>query len=332
MKVLGRFGVRRRLVVGMAVLSVVATGAGLSLSAGVAAASPTQVLPCDLSGHDICVLPGSAAYQISSGTTGAAAPLLIALNDSSAGVPGTSIWTTGDQIFLTVSFHGGTAGGAGGNDLANKRFVEFAQSGSIIAEGQGCDSNVPAPTATVTAGTYAGDMSGDAGLTDTLDIKFTNTATPGATVASHCALAIVNAANGPAFSLSYTVGANAGTAPGSAGAVALFADYVPAAAVPAQTLANWQTTNVTVPVQEPFSSIASNASVDNVSVNANSPAVSVLPHAIAAPISPVNIVETVAAQLADTPPWSNASAWSSTTPGTRGRALRRSRWVAAPVG
>ena len=185
-KVLKRLGARRRLVVGIAVLSVVATGAGLSLSAGVAAATANQVLsPCDGGGHDVCLLPGSAAYAISSGTTGAAAPWIIALNDSSAGTVGSSLWATGDQIFVTVTFHGGTAGGAGGNALAAQKFVEFAQSGSIIAEGQGCNSNVPAPTATVTAGTYAGDQSGNTGLTDTLDIKLTNSATPGATVGSH---------------------------------------------------------------------------------------------------------------------------------------------------
>ena len=303
MKVLGRLGARRRLVVGTVVLSVVATGAGLGLFAGAAVAAPVlgqQVLPCDVSGHDICVVPGSANYAISSGTTGAAAPWIIALNDSST--PGAPLWMTGDQIFITVAFHLGTPGGPGGNDLANKRFVEFAQTASIIAQGQGCDSNVPAPTATVTAGTYAGDMSGDAGLTDTLDITFTNSATPGATPASHCALAIVNAANGPSFSLSYTVGANAATPPGFPGLVNVQADYVPTAAVPAQTLANWQVTNVTVPVQEPFGHEQSNASIDNVSVNANNPPVSVLPNAIAAPVSPVNIVETVAAQLSSTAP------------------------------
>ena len=114
-------------------------------------------------------------------------------------------------------------------------------------------------------------------------------------------MAIVDAANGPAFSLSYTTGVNT-----PAGSVALFADYVGAAEVPAQTLANWQTTNVTTPVGLEPLSVAPNTSVDNVSVNTNNPPVSVLPNTIAAPISPVNIVETVAAQLADTTPFGNA--------------------------
>ena len=299
MKIVQRLGARRRLVVGTVVLSVVATGAGLGLLAGAAAATPGQVFPCNPANlsHDLCLVPGSANYAISSGTTGPAAPWVVALNDSSAG----GGWVTGDQIFITVTFAGGTAGGAGGNALAAQKFVEFAQSGSIIAQGQSCDSNVPLPTATVSAGTYAGDQSGDAGLTDTLDITLTNSSTPGATVASHCALAIVNAANGPSFSLSYTTGVNT-----IKGNVKVFADYVPSAAVPAQTLANWQRTNVTAPVQEPFTGIEVDASVDNVSVNANNPPVSVLPHAVNAPISPVNIVETVAAQLLSTPPGSNA--------------------------
>jgi putative cell wall-binding protein len=290
-KILQRFRARRRLLVGTVVLSVVATAGGVGLFAGVAGANAApQVNFCSGAPSQLCLLPGSAAYGISTGTTGKAAPWFLLLNNAHT-PPAlvTDRWTAGDSIFVTVTIPGGTFGGLGGNDQGAGKFVEFAQTGSIAAVGQGCDAGVTPPTATVTAGTYSADVSGDAGLTDTLKITFTNSspATGGSTSSSSCELGLINTANGPAFNLSYTVGVNT-----PSGKIPVAADYVPSTFLPAQTLANW-----VAGTSQAFINPTSNASVDDVSVTANVPPISVLPNAVNAPISPINIVETVNNQL-----------------------------------
>jgi hypothetical protein len=235
---------------------VVATGLGV---AGIASALP----PGSPGASPVFAPFGGAANHISNlgpllpaipaGQTGSAANWGVGINDNPGSVTNTT-WTTGDTLTIDVTPNGGQAA----QDVTTGSFVEFSGSPAVIVTGGA--SGATAPTVTSVVGTNPADTSNDiaAGLTDQLTITFTNTAGPfGLTPYTIVILGI-----------KYTVGAGTGFGP-----IFAFGTYTHS--------------SVGVPI-----TIDPNAAVEDIYVTANNPAVGVLPNAVGASISPINIVET----------------------------------------
>ena len=254
-------------------------------------------------------------------------------------------WNQNDSIFIDVS-PGGTTfhtfpTASDPNNAATGNFVEWASVPFVQAT---CPSGTTQPVVTGTLGTYKNAASGVSN--DVLKLTFENVnAQQGQKdipdpVAATCSLAMPF--------ISYTVGANT-----TVGDINVQATYVPVGA-PAATFANYATgpsntvgpgndncdsanggTGYTSSIPggdgcEDFVNTQSNAYVSGAYVTANVPAVSVLPGAVNAPISPINIVETQPDQVEDFPAhryvcvtlldtnntWSTASnpTFSSTSP------------------
>ena len=352
MNILKRLRARRRLIIAGTVLSVVATGGGFgglfvsSASAilgrpGFPAGQITPHYLCDIAGHDLCLTPGSEEQQIAPGTTSSADGLYLVFGD---GPTAPLHWNQNDSIFIDVS-PGGTTFHAfptasDPNNAATGNFVEWASVPFVQAT---CPSGTTQPVVTGTLGTYQNAASGVSN--DVLKLTFENVnAQQGQKdipdpVAATCSLAMPF--------ISYTVGANT-----TVGDINVQATYVPVGA-PAATFANYATgpsntvgpgndncdsanggTGYTSSIPggsgcEDFFNTQSNAYVSGAYVTANVPAVSVLPGAVNAPISPINIVETQPDQVEDFPAhryvcvtlsggntWSTASSptFSSTSP------------------
>ena len=310
MNVLKRFVRGRRVLVGAMVLAMVATAGGLAGFVSPASATDfpsSPVLPCDLGGHDLCLLPGGAELQIAGGTTGPAAGWLINVGDGGSNAV-TQRWNQGDAIFIAVSPHvppnsnqlTTTTGGNSNATPATANFVAFAGASPPAVIGATCsDAGATVPTVTSTWGTYSQDPANMAGLNDVLKLTFSNVNTnPGILASSTCAL--------PIPFISYQVGADT-----TSGTINVQASYTfgtgAAVTIPAPSPTGWTVNGATPypPTQQPFDHgsgtgngfTVANASVENVFVTANVPPVSVQPNAINAPISPVAIHETQFGQL-----------------------------------
>ena len=340
MNILKRLRARRRLIIAGTVLSVVATGGGFGglfvSSASAIGGNPPGITPhyfCDIAGHDLCLTPGSEEQQIAPGTTSSADGLYLVFGD---GPTAPLHWNQNDSIFIDVSpdgTHFEATPPFDPNNAATENFVEWASVPFVQAT---CPSGTTQPQITGTLGTYKNAASGVSN--DVLKLTFENANTqqgqkdiPDPNAAT-CSLAMPF--------ISYTVGANT-----TVGDVNVQATYVPVGA-PAATFGNYLTGTggaggdctasgyvSSIPGGsgcEDFVNVQSNAYVSGAYVTANVPAVSVLPGAVNAPISPINIVETQPDQVEDFPAhryvcvtlldgantWSTASnpTFSSTSP------------------
>ncbi len=191
------------------------------------------------------------------------------LSDTGTYLPGTAnTWGLGDVIAIPVFAPGGV------NNLSAGAYVEFAGIPTMTCVGGGAGATQP--TFTITTTENPNDSVGDAGLTDLLLITFTNNPTLQSPTPFSCVISGV----------AYTVGANTGTGSVGFGGGTNVATYTqgiaPGTVNPVGGTAgtDQQTLNVQV-----------NANIVEQSVTANSPAVSVLPNAIDAPISPIVITE-----------------------------------------
>ena len=166
-------------------------------------------------------------------------------------------WLNTDTLVIDVS----TPTGANDNDVATGDYVEF-DGLPIVAPGGGGSSGATAPTFTAVLGTNTNDIDGT-GLTDQLTITYTNGAGLGG--AAPFIEAVAN--------IKYTVGASTTTGP-------------------ITTTGAYTDQSVTTPIF-----VTPNAAVLNVYATSNTPPVTVLPSAIAAPISPISVVETQPGQI-----------------------------------
>ena len=272
--------------------------------------------------------------------------LYLVFGDGPGTPPGTPAlhWHQNDSIFIDVSpggtgFHANPA--VDPNNAATGNFVEWASVPAVVQAT--CPSGTTQPVVTGTLGTYQNAASGVSN--DVLKLTFQNVNAqqgqkdiPDPNAAT-CSLAMPF--------ISYTVGANT-----TVGAINVQATYVPVGS-PAATFANYATgpSNTDAPGSdnceganggvgytssipggdgcEDFWNTQPNAYVSGAYVTANVPPVSVLPGAVNAPISPINIVETQPDQVEDFPAnryvcvtlsggntWSTASnpTFSSTSP------------------
>ncbi len=189
---------------------------------------------------------------IPAGTSGAAANWAADVNDNPS-LAGLTTWTTGDVLTIDVT----PVGGQAAQLVSSSSYVEFDGTPAVIVEGGASGETAPTiGTPTVTEN--PADVSNDTGLTDQLNIPFTNSSGPNGL--TPFTLAILN--------IKYTVGALT-----AMGAIHAFGAYTH--------------NSVAVPI-----TVDPNAAVADIYATANTPAVSVLPGAISALISPISVVET----------------------------------------
>jgi hypothetical protein len=239
---------------------IVATGLGVAgtasaLPAGSPGASPIIGAFGGAPNHISNV--GPLLPAIAAGTTGPAANWAAQINDDPASVT-SSVVAIGDTLTIDVTPDGGQA--AQDVTVGGGSFVEFAGTPTVIVTGG--PSGATKPTVTATLGTNGADTTNDvgSGLTDQLTITFTNAPTNIGPPGTNYSLAILG--------INYKVGPNTPMGP-----IQAFGTYT----------SSGNHTPITI---DP------NAAVEDIYVTANTPPIGVLPNAVNAPISPINIVET----------------------------------------
>jgi putative cell wall-binding protein len=278
----GRRRLRGSFVAFAAALVFVATGAvGVLGFAGTASANPaetlnqTPVLDPVTGAPNTIINLGPFIDAIPAGSSGAAANWALGLNDdASPSVTLSSTWAIGDQIVIDVGPPGSPSNAPWvDQDVTTGNYVEFDGTPAVIAEGGASGATAPtftvSPVATDTAHDTGNDIA--AGLTDQLVITFTNSA--GLTGLSSFTLAILN--------VKYTVGGGANQGPITS--TGFYFD-TPNPAPAGVSL-------VVIP----------NAAVISMTASANIPPVSVLPSAVAAPISPISVTELKPGQVGADP-------------------------------
>jgi putative cell wall-binding protein len=268
----GRRRLRGSFAASAAALIFVATGAAGVLSfAGTASANPaetpgqTPVMDPITNAPNTIIALGPFQDAIESGTSGAAANWAFDMNDNpSPSVTLSSTWAVGDEVVIDVGPPGSPSNQPWVNqDVTTGDYVEFDGTPSVFVEGG--PSGATAPTFTVSPVTEdtAHDSLNDvnAGLTDQLVITFTNSAS--VTGLTPFTLAILG--------VKYTVGG--GTPMGPITSTGFYFD-----------------TPNPAPVGVPLA-VVPNAAVIAITATANTPPISVLPSAVAAPISPISVTE-----------------------------------------
>ncbi len=196
---------------------------------------------------------GPFVDAIAAGTTGAGADWAFQLNDNPSSATQTT-WQIGDTLVIDV---GPPTTGANSNDVVTGSTVQFANVPAVLEVSGGASGATKPTFGTPVLSQNPADISNDSGLTDQLTIPFTNSAGTGGSTPFTILIANVN----------YKVGA--GTPMGPISTAGFYTD------------AN-VTTNIT---------ISPDAAVLDAYATSNTPAVSVLPSAINAPISPVSVTE-----------------------------------------
>jgi len=264
----GRSRLRSSFAAFAAALIFVASGVvGVLGFAGAASANPAET-PNQTPVQEVAtgtpnVIDALGPFQdaIPAGTSGAAANWAFDLNDdSSVSVTTSSVWAVNDQIVIDVGPPGSPSNEPWvDQDSVAGDYVEFDGTPSVFQEGG--PSGGTAPTFTVALANDSHDGFNESGLTDSLVITFTNSSS--ASTSTPYTMAILG--------IKYTVGG--GTPQGAITSTGFYFDGP-----------NPPPAGVTLVVQP-------NAAVIDSTATANTPAVTVEPSAVAAPISPISVNE-----------------------------------------
>jgi putative cell wall-binding protein len=275
--------------IGAVVAAMLGVVSILGATLGFAGTASANLISTPIVGNAVGLISGGSANSLVAGKAGQPGQILqFALSDTgtvtSSVTSGT--WANGDSINIPVFPAGGAT-----NNVTTGDYVEYTSSSVpsllCIAGGAG----VTQPTFNVTFTTNPNDTAADitAGLTDLMKITFTDSPSIGSATDFLCYI------NG----IQYTTG---GAVP--AGGVAFVGTGTPLAPCVSDEAVYEQGTapNGTCPVDgtsiyEQALTVASNGTVVLESITANSPAISVLPFAKAAPISNIVITETAPAEV-----------------------------------
>jgi putative cell wall-binding protein len=238
-------------------------------------------------GNPMAILPNKASQPGQSWLFQLADPSV----SSTTVIPGTTslTWAQGDSINIPVFPFSGAAGLGTLNNVTTGNWVEFSNAPTVVCTGGG--AGVTQPTFNVTLATNPNDTTADksAGLTDLLQITFTDSATVGSSTEFNCAILNVNYTTGPAVATGPVAFENLGpvSAPCTFDQAVYEQGTLPAGTCPVDgSVAGEQALDV-----------FPNAIVLNEVVSANTPPVSVLPNARSAAISPIVITELATGQV-----------------------------------
>jgi len=281
---LGRYRPRKAFRTFAAAVVAVLAGVGGSVGLGAIAASNAGAVVLtpvsDLTGNSnaISVQPPYVYAMPENAVAATAAPWTFYVNDNTTGVTPlgnpASVWASGDVMTICVAPPHFAI-----NHVETGNTVTFASTPLVAVAGTSpSTSGVTAPTFTTALTTCPGEVtadSNDAGLKDALTITFTNN--PGPTANTQFIIIVGPTGIAGINPVQYNTGPNE-----LAGLITTTGSY----------LSSSVSTSIIVPA---------NAAIVGALVSANNPPVSLLPNAVNAAISPINITEQLPGTLGSDP-------------------------------